>query len=511
MTDKIDKGYTKKRYRRKIPKVGRSYERHMYEDKTFDKSDIEDNNMSIENEIEKMAELIEKGGPGSGKRGVGFRSAEQRKRQQDKNKKQLEESKAARSIIAKYNLTKEELSELRDLAAAEGVKPSTFIANNEQHIVNNFRKSQENNMSIENEIEKMAEQMEKSTVDPKAELIETIKAMGPEGLKKSLGDLNDEQAELLKEVLEEMNKSEMSFDQVSPEKKMTRIDRSGHELEDGSDDEDEKVMQAAMADAKINHQGDISPEGREGQIVKAKDMEDKKEDKKIAEKEAKEEVKDHEDKMHKMCKSQETNVTKEELVALKNEIIKSYEDAGLAYNEELIKSEMKKKMLKEEDQVEMGGQDKGGKKDRADKESCPEIEVGKDADETADEAVAKISKMKKSIVWGDPQANLRALSGGRNHHFSVNGYYDEAIRKSNEEASEETLEKSETENESLDINDVIEKGLDKAKFDVASEEIFKSQNRGDFTNNSFSDADLAGAMNVSEEELKEILGETEGK
>lgn len=120
--------------------------------------------------------------------------------------------------------------------------------------------------------------------------------------------------------------------------------------------------------------------------------------------------------------------------------------------------------------------------------------------------------IKKSLPVADVNARLRAGTGGRNFHFSIDNYYNEALAKAQGKNTEgETLEKSEGEESKENLNDIIEKGFDQTMCDVASEELQKSQIIGDFTNNSFSDENLADAMNISEGELKEILGEPVAK
>ena len=376
------------------------------------------------------------------------------------------------------------------------------------------RRMSMNKSIVETEIEQMADQMAKSTQDPKLELIETIKELGAEGLKKALPELSDSQKELVKSVLEEISKGkqDVAMDaNYDGDKKFAKLAEMGTEVENGSDDEDEKLMMQSAA--SHNPQGDVSPEGREGQVIKGEKMEEKKEEKagkkvaeavdEMAEGEAEEVMEEHEKEMHK----KKMNKSLEELQALKEEVIKSYEDAGLSYNDELVKSEMKKRLLKEEDQVEMGGQDKGGKKDRADKKSEPEIEVAKDADETADEATAKVGKMKKSLPEFDTQANLRANTLGRNHHFSVNDYYDQVLAKSEESEGEENSEELSKSEKEDDLNDIIAKGYDKTMTDVDEEELHKSQVKGKFAKSSFSDKDLADAFGMTEEEYNKMLNQ----
>jgi hypothetical protein len=611
----MKKGYTKKRYRRKIPKVVRWYDRHRNEDKTFDKSKEEEKDMA---------------------------------------------------------------------------------------------------KSVEQEIDQLSENMAKSTNDPRDLVIATIEELGPEGLKKAMPNLSNDQKVLLKSVLTDMKKSVEMDDVYDGDKKFVQLQNAGTEEENGSDDEDEKLVKPEAANFK--HQGGSDAEGEagwEGQVIKGrgpdkkprkrrgsgaaqpdaaaakpkakakiteavkdavfdavqdadnagemptkeefealaaktkmdvpsvkklfnkinkefknhqsdslhdgmsksiadelecdedlvkglfesrekmaiktkaeapskddmfwdlkrairdmkemkelrytiedelpeakeafeakysackakakkyltkynsmkksqnedvnmaksieemidetlekgygmKKMMDKKDVKDVAEKEAKEEVKDHKDKMHKMKKS---------LIALKDEIIKSYEDAGLAWNNDLIKAEMKKKMNKEEDQVEMGGQDKGGKADRADKNAPDDIKVGKDAEETADEAVNKVGKMKKSVSYEkDENSLIKANTLGRNHHFSINAYYDEAIRKSaaGEEVEGEDLKKSESD---YDINDLIEKGMDTNADDYMTNHYLEQQKLGGEFRKSFSDEDMEKACGMKKKDAAKVMGE----
>lgn len=65
--------------------------------------------------------------------------------------------------------------------------------------------------------------------------------------------------------------------------------------------------------------------------------------------------------------------------------------------------------------------------------------------------------MEKSVTWKDENHLLKANQLGRNHHFSINDYYAqaiEALKKSQEEGTD--LKKS----EKVDINYIIAKGLD---------------------------------------------------
>lgn len=425
----MEKSYDPKKFRRKIPKVGRSYKRHQIEKKTFDKS----NNIN---------DLVEE-------------------------------------------------------------------------IIMGTKSNEDNTMakSIENEIDSMADNMAKSTIDPKAELMATIKELGPVELKKSLADLSDEQKGMVVEILEEMNKATSMDANYSPDKKFAKLANMGTEEETGSDDSDEKLVVASNKD--IKHQGDDSPEGKSGQVIKSESetIDDiiEKAMYKNCDKEQVEEAhqnmmdKDKKDykKGYKKGKGYDMAKSLEDALALKNEIIKSYEDAGLAYTDELVKGEMKKRMNPEEDQVIQPDATKG--KSTAKKESVPNIEVAKDASETADEV--KVPSIKKSLPGFDPQSRLRANTGGRNFHFSIDNFYNEALAKAQgKDTTKEELSKGETEESVDDINDIIEKGFDKTMCNVAEEELQKSQIMGEFAQSSFSDKDFADAMNISEAEYKELMG-----
>lgn len=465
-----------------------------------------------------------------------------------------------------------------------------------------MKKSEETNMSksIEEQIEEMADKMEKSTQDPSEAIRETIMKLGSEGLQKALPNLSDEQRELLKSTIAEMveeakeriNKAvEMDANYSAPRVRESILDTK-YDVDKADDDADEKLVIAEAA--QHNHQGDVTPEGREGQVIKS------------------------------------------ELEAIRNELIKSYEDAGLPYSEEILKSAIKerylakakkdmedkdekkenaagkkiqeavddlaeneaeeevkdheKKMHKkemkkadelsdadakkpEDDQVGDGSKGTEGKSS-AKKESAPNIEHK--AETAADEV--KVT-MKKSVNWESPNARLMAKTGGRNHHFNVNEYYDECLAKAKEEnmtddelikgfeSYEEELEETEDlekayvgfnklkqkvaqggaknpaavaaaigrkkygkerynqmisagkpggkkgkeapgkmKKSEFDINDLIEKGQD-MDYDTYRTNTELAKHKVNGHKSSFNDIDMADAFNMSEEEMKKILGE----
>jgi len=127
--------------------------------------------------------------------------------------------------------------------------------------------------NINEEINEMAENMEKSTTSDKERLIDTIMELGPEGLKKAIPALSDENKELLKSVIEEMTKAKsLSMDdEYAPEKTKTKIPDIKQESQTGSDDEDEDLVKEKAKEHK--HQGDNQPEGFEGEVIKAEKLE----------------------------------------------------------------------------------------------------------------------------------------------------------------------------------------------------------------------------------------------
>src|SRR5690606_30918498 len=115
--------------------------------------------------------------------------------------------------------------------------------------------------------------------------------------------------------------------------------------------------------------------------------------------------------------------------------------------------------------------------------------------------------VKKSVDWADENSLLKAKTFGRNHHFSVNGYYDDALAKSQEQPKEE-LKKSVEPNQD-DLNDLIESGQDASWDEVNCDRIVKGNKEkiSGSLSKSFEDNEIAQALGLTEEEAKKILGE----
>jgi hypothetical protein len=124
------------------------------------------------------------------------------------------------------------------------------------------------------------------------------------------------------------------------------------------------------------------------------------------------------------------------------------------------------------------------------------------------EMMTKSTEVVKKAIWEDENALLKANILGRNHNFSVNQYYDEVIAKSQESDLKKSQEVKEEPNFD-DLNDIISEGLD-TKNEVILEKSLNEDNKSNVNGTlfkSFSDEDMAKALNLSSEELNKLLGE----
>lgn len=332
----------------------------------------------------------------------------------------------------------------------------------------------------------------------------------------------------------------------SPKKTETNADKMKTESLSGSDDEDEKLMREK--NKKQKHQGDNSPAAIEGQVVKSGvnigggignivkanpcDMH-----------------KTHDDDC-KMCKTYKAYKGKKPIVDLEkakdqgdqnmNEEIKELVDLAKAngiskedlmenlkendYNIELVKNYMMgyakgksksvkaqtKALLAEESQNKMAGQDKG-EAEKIDR-SKGSLEIK--AETSTDEVYADLPKMKKSVDW-QPHNSLAANSQGRNCHYDVDEYIVKSeeerkeLIKNGEYLGEEKIEEvKKSEDQKLDINDILEKGLDYSTNEISRiKAISNLKADGIGLQKSFNDAEIASACGLSAKEAKEILGE----
>lgn len=279
------------------------------------------------------------------------------------------------------------------------------------------------------------------------------------------------------------------------------------------DDQDEKLVKPEAA--KMNHQG-TPTEGWEGQIIKGKEPMKEEKVKKIADVEAKKEVGEHEDAMHgdkkealkkeakgvKSAKSPEE--MKEKMKAMKKSVTDFIKDTSFSDNEPTdadVKKAMKK-LLAEEGQN--GDAPEMNEASRAKKEKVEALDLASDSKDAQNKVDAKSVK---KAVWGGENDLLKAMTGGRNHHFSLEEYMSEVLKEAS--ASEGSLAKSEVKSEKEDLNDIIAKGGDASWDEINCDRLVKANKdkiRGSFVK-SFADNEIAQALGLTEEEAKKILGE----
>lgn len=334
--------------------------------------------------------------------------------------------------------------------------------------------------NIEQEIEQTAEELAKSNQTPREQLFDTIRKMGPAGIKAKLASLEKSDKELLLSALQEMKKAVEMDKNYAAKFVQGKVTDTIIQEDKADDDQDEKlVMEAA---ATINHQGTPTP-GWEGQVIKGKDME-KKDIKESAEKDSKKKM----DMAGKKCMKKgempfgdlkDEKKSKDEKKDALKKIKKSVEDQlkefGVEATPELVKSEMKRLLAEESEVV------------------APVTEVKKSEDV---QAVRKAN-------WAGEQDLLKANTFGRNHHFSINEYLDQVLA----EAAKPTEEVQKSVEAKEDLNDIIQKGGD-ANWDMVNTDRLLKANKvkGTFVK-SFEQNEIAQALGLTEEEAKKILGE----
>lgn len=386
---------------------------------------------------------------------------------------------------------------------------------------------------IENEIAVLAENMEKSIQDPREVLTAAIAALGPTELKKALSGLNPEELALVKSSLEAQKealtmKKAVSFDKEAQAVKYVKGNINDTILQEDKvdDDADEKLVKPEAA--KMDHQG-TPTDGWEGQVVKGEKPMDKKEIKAIADKEAKEEVQEHEGKMHEKKEKEMKKAEKEEkcmepmakkedeaegkeaeakkdpkakMLAKLREMKKALEaELGAEASPELIKGKMKAMMQEME-------ADESEEKDEPKESKAEEKSEGKEKPEPKKESKAKEEKpeMKKAI-WEEPNALLKALTGGRNHNFSVNGYYDEVLKQAASPLDEKLNKSGNFPTPKEDLNEIIAKSEDRTWGEIETDRLVKSAPRTGALIKSFENNEIAAALGLTEEEAKALLGE----
>ena len=279
---------------------------------------------------------------------------------------------------------------------------------------------------LNKEITEAAEKIEKSQENQALTSLKAlIKSMTREELQDKIQTLNEESLTVFKSVLDEIKaehdlekgKKAVSFDKENKiEYVKGNINDTVIQEDKADDDADELLVKPEAAEHK--HQGDESPEAREGQKIEDPK---KKKDKKIK-------------------KSDE-------------EVIEDTVEATEVVEEEVIEKGMEKdKMVDEDIKAEIEA--------KADKK--PEAKKDDDKKEIEVKEAVEVKVIKKAIVWNvEENRLLKANTLGRNHTFSVEAYIDDVL-KSQKEEDAEALTKSESD-EDTEINtveDYIVKGLD---------------------------------------------------
>ena len=362
---------------------------------------------------------------------------------------------------------------------------------------------------INKEIDEMATDLAKSAESPKERLFATIRELGPAGIRAKLPTLEKAEQEMLRDALEEMKKAVEMDPQYQAKYVQGKLTDTKIQEDKADDDQDEKLVKEEAA--KMNNQGSPTP-GWEGQVIKGKNMKngDEKKEKKmgekmkdavdeIAENEAKEEVESHEDKMHsakKKIKSGKKDEMKDGLKMMKKAI---EEKMGEKATVELVKGEMKR-LLAEEDQE--GDAPEMNEKTRANKENVAALNLGADNKEAQKKVNDEKQGTMRKAVWGSENDLLKANTGGRNFHFSLEEYVAEVQK----EKPIQELKKSQGKE---DLNDIIEKGGDRSMKHFETEKLMKQnvEKQNGKVVKSFADDEIAQALGLTEEEAKKILGE----
>lgn len=352
------------------------------------------------------------------------------------------------------------------------------------------------------------------------ELLETIKKLGKEGLKKALPSLSDSQKVLLNEVLikaTDLTKPSQMSDNKTPQKAKEPVTKDVANSEEGVDEADEKLMSDENKTQDHQGGGDSKPEGWQGQVIKSEAREDAKE--KIMAMEEKEHgTKDPkklvEDEKEEHAKKKEMKKSEPEIEGLeKSEIMSKMVERMRKRGMERTKcmDAMKKKGYDHEVAHKLWGEQDEAEKAMTAAEAAV-VDAPKKDEPKAKEAP---KKMEKSVVWGDPQAALRANTLGRNAHYSVSDEIVksharvESLRKSGEtfhDGVSETLHKSES--GKLDLNEMLAKSEDRSENQMRDQAATLKQSQT--TVQSFSEDDFMKAWNPeAQAKLKKLNNKPE--
>lgn len=367
----------------------------------------------------------------------------------------------------------------------------------------NFKKSEQGETDMDLEKAMSAKDYAKKILTDKLQVQDVLKEAPNEMRDDILKELREMKEKTpgkeVKQLKGDMKKS-TEFDDVAAPTPENEKDLPQEEVKDGNqyewgDREDKKVIKENAA--SVNHQGDVSPEGRDGhEIADPKPQRD----------------------WEKFAEDYDSEKDQNPHAANLDAHAKIRKGENMEQLEEVLKSEDKSKMLMK--RLMAKGMKKADCMAKMKKMGYDEAKMSKMWDEAEKEDQPEEKKMEKSLVWNDWQKDALGASvkRGRNAHYTV----EEGLLKSEEERSErlakgeflnevkgEKLEKSEEDETKPDLNDIIEKGFDRSRDQIEGAARLAGHKPFATTlTKSFEDAHIAATLGLSEEQVAEILGES---
>jgi hypothetical protein len=404
-------------------------------------------------------------------------------------------------------------------------KPSAKIKKNE---------SPEDKEEGKEKVKKSEGELTMEVKDTLKGILARINELGPDGLKKAAALLTPEQNALLNKILTKA----LSMDKEAVKKPKNVKDLNSHEIpkqEGGIDEEDEKLVKPEADSHRA--QGDNSPEGIEGQVIKSEKPAVQGDQKAYGGKDAssnyveksedevempKKKFKEEHKKLVEVLESPSREDDKEEAKKQKKEL-KEEMNKPEKEDKKMKKSEVLEEIYKSDEKLsELCSKcmSKGMKKEKFLEKAS---EMGWDV-KKCDMAWSRSEKaaqkpMKKSIEWNDWTADAFGIGAKRGRNFHVSGN-DVEIEKQ-ETSTKETLKKGEylnefthevfakSDNKKVSINDLIEKSLDRDSCTV--EEIYqhvtgKKAPKTAVLTKSFDDSEIEAALGIDSKKAEEILG-----
>lgn len=343
------------------------------------------------------------------------------------------------------------------------------------------------NKNIDQEIEKMAESLEKASTDPLDQTIKLIKSLGKEGLQAKLATLNDEEKETLKYVITKA----ISFDKEINAASFVQGKVTDTIIQEDKVDDDIDETLVKESAAKMDNQGTPTP-GWEGQVIKGEDM-----------KNISDEVVDQvvegllekgmaEDIVKGKCEGK--GMDKMKVQGAVDKFKKKKSDKEEIEKAEKMSKETAAKKIMDMEEKEHGTKDPKKLVDAEKKENMKKSEDEPQSTEP----------IQKSVSWDDENRLLKANTLGRNFHFNAGEY----LEKASTQTEEQPIQKSIVQGQE-DVNDLIAKSEDKNWNQIDMEkslEASKEAQNGHLYKSFDEVTDLAAIMGISEEQAKKILG-----